>query len=163
MRISGYVEMLTFGPAKVFFPSRRVPVSNLLNYASDYILVVDSDMKITLVNDTFLGFLGSTRENTLGQTMEDIIQQIFEDNKEILDGINQALDGKSFIHKIKAEIDGENNFFKIRIMPTTFEDGTNGVSLIIKNDTDHKIAEMALRESQESFKSLLDKLNKNKK
>jgi len=25
MRISGYVEMVTFGPAKVFFPSRRIP------------------------------------------------------------------------------------------------------------------------------------------
>jgi len=32
MRISGQVEMITFGPAKVFFPSRRVPILNMLNY-----------------------------------------------------------------------------------------------------------------------------------
>ena len=37
MRISGHVEMITFGPAKVFFPSRRVPISNMLNYTSDFI------------------------------------------------------------------------------------------------------------------------------
>ena len=32
MRISGHVEMITFGPAKVFFPSRRIPISDMLNY-----------------------------------------------------------------------------------------------------------------------------------
>ena len=36
MRISGLVEMITFGPAKVFFPARRVPITNMLNFTSDY-------------------------------------------------------------------------------------------------------------------------------
>ena len=57
MRISGLVEMITFGPAKVFFPARRVPVTDLLNYTSDFILVFDEDLKITFVNETFLRFL----------------------------------------------------------------------------------------------------------
>ena len=46
MRISGQVEMITFGPAKVFFPSKRVPLNNILNYTSDYILIFDSNYKI---------------------------------------------------------------------------------------------------------------------
>ena len=48
MRISGHVEMITFGPAKVFFPSRRIPVTDMLDYTSDYILIFDNNFKIML-------------------------------------------------------------------------------------------------------------------
>ena len=51
MRISGHVELITFGPAKVFFPARRIPILDLLNYTSDYILVYDENFKITMINE----------------------------------------------------------------------------------------------------------------
>ena len=76
MRISGHVEMITFGPAKVFFPSRRVPILDMLNYTSDYILVFDERLKITMVNDAFLGFLNIERENVIGQTVPNTILAI---------------------------------------------------------------------------------------
>jgi len=160
MRISGHVEMLTFGPAKVFFPSRRVPITNLLNYTSDYIIIIDSNNKITMINDTFLGFLQSKREEIIGENIEERILNIFKENNDILKSISDALDGKSFVHKICIDVDGEDTFFTIRIIPTTFEDGRNGVSIIINNNTNYKVAEKALRESQENFKSLLDKIKK---
>jgi len=66
MRISGLVDMITFGPAKVYFPTRRVPINDMLNYTSDYILIFDSNMKITMINDSFLNFLDLNRKNIIG-------------------------------------------------------------------------------------------------
>jgi PAS domain S-box-containing protein len=160
MRISGHVDMITFGPAKVFFPSRRVPILDILNYTSDYILVFDADLKVTMVNDSFLDFIKIEREELIGQTMNDTIVEIFKDLTEMFIGVKEALEGKNFMQHLNFQIDEENYFLKVNILPTTFEDGRHGGTIIIKNNTDHKIAEQALRESEENFRNLLKKINK---
>ena len=100
MRISGHVEMITFGPAKVFFPSRRVPIHDMLNYTSDYILVFDSNLKITMANDSFIDFLGVPREELLGQMINEVFSRIFQNHTELLVGINEALEGKKLTQDI---------------------------------------------------------------
>lgn len=160
MRISGHVEMITFGPAKVFFPSRRVPILNMLNLTSDYILVFDSKLKITMANDSFLNFMKITREELLGELIHSTISRVFKDHSELLVGIKEALEGKRITQDIDFQKNKERYFFKVSIVPTTFEDGRNGGTIVIKNITDNKLAENALRESEENFKSLLKKINK---
>jgi PAS domain S-box-containing protein len=160
MRISGHVDMITFGPAKVFFPSRRVPISDMLDYTSDYILVFDSNLKITIVNSSFLEFIKLNREKIIGQKIDNIIVNIFKDHTELLVGIKQALEGKNFSIEINFQKNKENYFFKVKVVPTTFEDGKQGGTIVIKNNTDHKIAEKILRESEENFRDLLNKINK---
>ena len=160
MRISGHVEMITFGPAKVYFPSRRVPISDMLNYTSDFILIFDTNLRITMVNDSFLRFLQINRGSLIGESVKDIIQKIFKDSGEIVVGINEALEGKNFKQEIDFKKGKEIYFFKISIIPSTFEDGKQGVTLILKNTTDRKIAENVLRESEENFRILLNKISK---
>jgi len=159
MRISGHVEMITFGPAKVFFPSRRVPISDMLNYTSDYILVFDSDLKITMVNNPFLDFINIKREEIIGHLLGNVIKNIFKDHSEILLGINEALEGKRFIQDINFQKNNDTYFFKIKVVPTTFEDGKQGGTIVITNYTDHKIIENIIKESQENFRDLLKKIN----
>lgn len=160
MRISGHVEMITFGPAKVFFPSRRVPILDMLNYTSDYILVFDANLKITMANDSFLNFMGMPREELIGQTINNTISKVFKDHTEMLVGIQEALEGKKLTQEIDFQTNKEHYFFKISIVPTTFEDGRHGGTIVIKNNTYHKIAENVLRENEESVKNLLKKINK---
>jgi len=160
MRISGHVEMITFGPAKVFFPSRRVPISDMLNYTSDYIIIFDADLKITMINNSFLQFLNINRENIIGETVNEILLQIFRDNTELLVGLKEALEGKIFKEEIDFQNKKDTHFFLIKIVPTTFEDGRNGGTIVIKNNTDHKIVEKVLRESEENFRNLINRINK---
>ncbi len=160
MRISGHCEMITFGPAKVFFPSRRVPISDMINYTSDFILIFDGNLRITLVNDPLLNFLKIKKDNIIGETINDLLTAFFKDNPEIFVGLKEALEGRKFNQEINFERNGEIYYFLIKIIPTTFEDGRVGGSFIIKNNTYHKIAEKALRESEENFKNLLKKINK---
>ena len=160
MRISGHVDMITFGPAKVFFPSRRVPILDMLNYTSDYIMVFDANLKITMANDSFLNFMKIPREELLGQTINETFSKVFKDHTEMLVGIKEALEGKKLTQDIDFQMNKEHYFLKIKIVPTTFEDGRHGGTIVIKNITSHKIAENALRESEENFRSLLKKINK---
>jgi PAS domain S-box-containing protein len=160
MRVSGHVEMITFGPAKVFFPSKRVPLVDILNYTSDYVLVFDENFKITMVNDAFLDFMKNEREEILGQKIPEFFPSFLKDDGEVLIGMKEALQGRNFSKDLDLEGKGYRFYFSIRIMPTTFEDGRNGATLIIKNITQHKLAELALKDNQDNFKDMIKKGNK---
>ena len=160
MRISGHVEMITFGPAKVFFPARRIPILDLLNYTSDYILVYDENFRITMINESLLNFIRQKKGSIIGHSVMDTIKDIFKDEGEIVVGIKEALQGRNISLEIDFKGKGGFFYFKIKIMPTTFEDGRQGATIILKNITDKKIAEYALNESKEKFVNLLKKMKK---
>jgi PAS domain S-box-containing protein len=144
MRISGHVEMITFGPAKVFFPARRVPVTDLLHYTSDYILVFDEDLKITFVNKTLLRFLDETTEHIIGQPIDEL-SFVFIDNTLSL-ALNEALEGKGGIQESTFSDKEEGLHLKIKVIPTTFETGGNGVTLIMKNITHQRRVQELLQD-----------------
>jgi len=141
--ISGHVEMITFGPAKVFFPSRRVPLSTVLNFISDYILVIDNDLKIILINDTLLEFLDHKRETLLSQRIDQTNIPLF--TTEIIQHITSALEGKEYAEEICLQSDDDEFYFSIRLLPTAFEDGGLGVTIILTNITEKRRIENALK------------------
>lgn len=148
MRISGQVEMITFGPAKVFFPARRIPVTKMLNFTSDYIMVFDKDLKIVLINDTFLGFMGLDFEEIIGQYVENISLPIFDENVNLYSEVKAAFDGREIKKDIFSDISGDERYFKVRIIPTVFEDGQHAVALIVKDNTAQIMAEKSFKKSR---------------
>ena len=44
LHASGHVEMRTYGKAKVFSLSSRIPLDTLLGFANDLIIVLDRDL-----------------------------------------------------------------------------------------------------------------------
>ncbi|MDG6218574.1 MAG: PAS domain-containing protein [Candidatus Thermoplasmatota archaeon] len=144
MRISGVVEMITFGPAKVFFPARRIPVTELLHYTSDYILVFDDDLKITFANETFLRFLDEKTEDIIGHRL-DALSFDFIDNTLSL-ALNEALEGKGGIQESTFSEKSQGLHLKIKVIPTTFESGGNGVTLIMKNITHQRRVQELLQD-----------------
>ncbi len=62
--ISGQVEMQVIGAAKVYFLSHRVPISAMLEFSSDYVIVLDTEQKIIQVNERVLALLSEKREDT---------------------------------------------------------------------------------------------------
>ena len=50
----GLAEMRMFGPAKVYYPSERVPLYALLNRSSDAIMLLNKKFMIFDINDEFL-------------------------------------------------------------------------------------------------------------
>ena len=133
MRITGHVEMITFGPAKVFFPARRIPVLDLLNFTSDYILVYDENFKITMINESLLNFIRQKKGSIIGQSVMETIKDVFKNQGEIVVGIKEALQGRNISLEIDFKGKGGFFYFKIKIMPTTFEDGRHGATIILKN------------------------------
>ncbi|MBQ4596796.1 MAG: winged helix-turn-helix transcriptional regulator, partial [Methanocorpusculum sp.] len=67
--LAGRVEMRMFGKAKVFFLSKRIPVSAMLNLSSEMVLLTDADLTVIQANEAVLAFLSCTEEDLVGHTI----------------------------------------------------------------------------------------------
>ena len=160
--ISGHAEMITFGPAKVFFPSRRIPLSAMLNFTLDYIVLLDRDLKFLQMNDNLLEITNLDRKDIVGRSMGDFSFSIFQ-IPEIITNAQKALDGKESTMESSITLDNQQRYLNIKHIPTTFDDGEPGVTLIIEDITERKKSEKkmkkAMKEWDVTFNSVSDMIS----
>lgn len=156
--ISGHVEMRSYGPAKVFFLSQRVPISAMLDFSSDYLLILDRDLKIIRANDNFLKLVNIEREELIGQKIENAPIPVFN-TAEMTSDLKAALNGKQITQEMDYSTGETEYFFNVKIIPTTFEDGLPGVTVILENITERKRMEEELRKSEQRYRLLLESIS----
>jgi PAS domain S-box-containing protein len=157
LNISGQVEMRAIGPAKVYYPSQRVPLSALLNYSSDHIVVYNSDLVVVQANDSFLGFTNSSREEIINKSMEEAPAFISR-NPDLLSGIRDGIAGKDSSMEIRLPFGETGVFLNIKFIPTTFDDGSLGVTLVIEDITQERVASEELERRRVLNEMLLNSL-----
>ena len=156
--ISGHVEMRSYGPAKVFFLSQRVPISAMLDFSSDYLLILDRDLRIIRTNDNFLKLVNLERENLIGQKIEHTPISVFS-TPEMTSNLKAALNGKQITQELDYSSGEAEYCFNVKIIPTTFEDGLPGVTVILENITERKRMEEELRKSEQRYRLLLESIS----
>ncbi|MDD1719752.1 MAG: PAS domain-containing protein, partial [Methanoregulaceae archaeon] len=99
--ISGQAEMRSYGRAKVFSLSQRVPVSHLISLSSDLILILDRDLVVTHVNDPFLSVLGLDKEDLIGHKIDNTpFSRNFDPS--ILTAIHTSAEGREMVTEQRA-------------------------------------------------------------
>jgi hypothetical protein len=68
--ISGQAEMRTYGRAKVFTLSQRIPFSQMLNLSSDLLIVLNHDLSIEQVNEPLLKTFHLQKESLVGTRID---------------------------------------------------------------------------------------------
>lgn len=133
--ISGHVDMRSIGVAKVYFLSHRIPISAMLDFSSDAILVLNANQKIVQANDNFLLFTGYERDEIMGIRLPDSSLPVVS-NAAVLKSINELLRGSEDAKEIEWEDDSGNYFFLVKLIPTVFDDGSPGITIILEDVTE---------------------------
>jgi PAS domain S-box-containing protein len=135
--ISGQAELRTFGRAKVFTLSQRVPFSQMLNLSSDLLLVLDQNLIIHQVNEPFIRLFGLSRETLIDQpiTRSPFIPYVSDNNLSL---IREAVRGTEHIQIDRIDIHGQEYFFKIKLIPLVFDQGGQGLAVILEDITELK-------------------------
>ncbi|MDD1677944.1 MAG: PAS domain S-box protein [Methanomicrobiales archaeon] len=153
--ISGHVEMRSFGAAKVFFISNRIPISALLSFSSDHILVLDNNLRILQINDNFLTFLNIEKDALVGKNFQEPALSFLQELP-----FQAILKKKPEERELAAEIsvlkNGTRYYFWVKVIPTVFDDGGQGLTVILEDITRQRKAQQELIESQEKFKSMIE-------
>lgn len=153
--VSGRVEMRSFGKAKVFFLSKRIPVSSMMNLSSEMVIVTNESMQIIQINDAALAFLGGTREETVGKS-------IYEGNGAVLCGgilteqIRRSIRGEVVHSEVRLFSKGLEHILDQHIYPMVLADGNPGVTIILDDITAERNAEDALEQSESMFRRLVE-------
>lgn len=143
--ITGQVEMRPFGPVKIYTPSRRVPVSSMLNLSRDYIIVFDRDMIVVEANENVLMTHGLRREDILGFQLG-VTGLPYSRDEKISRMLEEGLAGKEFSGMVDGPIMPDSVSCHLLLLPLTFNDGSAGVSLMVVNDE-------GVRELEEDLKN----------
>lgn len=155
LMVSGDVEMRSFAAAKVYFLSDRVPISTMLDYASDMIVVLNSELKILQANDNFLTFAGKQPQQLYGQSLSSLNLNILKETP-LLSWIVSALHGVSHNDELEWKIEGRTISFQIKLIPTVFENGSAGVTLVFEDITEKKEAAAALEQSEARYRAIVE-------
>ena len=134
--ISGQAEMRTYGRAKVFTLSQRIPFSQMLNLSSDLLLVLDHNLAIKQVNEPLLKTFNLKKENLVETKVES--SQLFPYFENFVGMIRESANGKEITRLERIEIQGKEFFFRMKMIPVVFDQGEQGLAVILQDITELK-------------------------
>lgn len=152
--IAGQVEMQVVGAAKVYFVSRRVPVSALLEFSSDLVIVLDGEWQILQVNEQVPLMLETQKEALIGKPLHALDDPFFSALLAVLKNRGPQEKGES-VSDIDCTVRGGLRHFRAKQVPTAFEDGSDGLTFIIEDVTARKKIEEMLRISEARCRGLV--------
>ncbi|MFW9768478.1 MAG: PAS domain-containing protein [Candidatus Thorarchaeota archaeon] len=153
LQISGHVEMRKVGPAKLYFLSQRVPLEAMLNLSEDGILTFDSDLKVIRVNDAFSRIVCIESDELLGATLDQLELPGLEKER-ITPLLIESLAGKQIDFETTLQNQGKAKHLDVKLVPTTFDDGSSGSTILLEDSTRRKQSEKEIQR-QHAFLNLV--------
>lgn len=156
LRASGAIEMRTFGMAKVFSLSRRIPIAELFGSSFGLIMALDAERRIVQVNEQFLELLGMARDAVIGRRPE-YLPIPDPAVQEMVTGLLESSGSSDHLKEIKLER-GEGQYFGARIFQTRFDDDTPGTIVAMMDITENVRALEQVREREEMFRGIAENI-----
>ncbi|HUT39207.1 MAG TPA: PAS domain S-box protein [Methanoregula sp.] len=153
--VSGHVEMQVMGAAKVYFLSHRVPISSMLEYSNDMLIILNYERKIIQVNEPLLALVNERREALVGRNIKDL-------DHPFLNAIPITIPSKDTesTHETVSEIEctheEKKRHYKVRQVQTAFEDGSRGITLIIEDVTAHITYQETLELNEAKYRGIVE-------
>lgn len=156
--VGGQVDKRTYGKAKVYFLSQRMPIHAMLNSSSDLVMILNAGGEIIQANDQILSFCNTSREDTLGYPPEKTALSIFS-HPSLKTWINDPGRESGSKEVIRLMRGTREHYFRQKIIQTVFDDGDPGVTIILEEITEQILAEEKLRQSEEMFRTLVSDIS----
>jgi PAS domain S-box-containing protein len=153
--ITGQVEMRMYGNAKVYYLSHRVPISSMLKFANELILVLDSDFKVVEANENFLSYFRAKKEDIVGSPISSSPVNS-AGNVKFEDLARDAFDSGEITTEAALVRNGQTSYLSIKAIPSVFDDATKGSTLIFEDITEKKQFEDRLKISEAKFRAIVE-------
>ena len=149
---TGQVEIRQIGMAKIYTVSQRVPLSGLLRFAREQIVVVDDEGRIIQANDRLLDFWQLPREALLGERFDRV--EVAPLRGLVLPAADGT--GEAERHEISFEHAGRTVHARTSLIPTVFDDGGSGCTVIIEDVTAEREYERQITENEARYRAVVE-------
>lgn len=153
LRANGQAELREFGTAKVYYRARRVPLSAFLCFTRDLILVLDSTGRIVQINDRYCKLARREKDDLIGLALGTADLPIVSTPEAM--AVIEGTDNEQVVTDLRYPHTGGDLFFHLQAIPTTFEDGKKGLTVVLEDITDrHRMIE-ALKKSEDNLHAFM--------
>jgi PAS domain S-box-containing protein len=109
-------------------------------------------------NNAVLKIFGYTKNEFKGKSVKDLVPNVLVD--EVEDNIRNIMSGKILDHVVtNVRKDGSYCFLSLRETKILLPDGKYGILVIVNDITKRREIEIALRQSEEKYRSLVENIN----
>jgi PAS domain S-box-containing protein len=136
LQIAGKVEVRTIGNAKLFSLTHRIPLSAFLCFTKNLILIIDSSRRIVQVNDQCLKHLRRTKDDLIGKTIQEAAPPVISTPEAL--AVFESPVREQIITEIPCRRNGDEFFYQLQVIPTTFDDGERGCTIVLEDITERK-------------------------
>ncbi len=153
--ISGQVEMQVIGAAKVYFLSNRVPISSMLEFSSEMVIILDSTLTIMQVNEPLLVVVKEKKDAFVGRNIREIDHPFLKAIP--ITAFSKETDpAQGQVHEFECTVDEEKHYYKLKRLQTAFEDGSQGITLIIEDITAQVTYQRMLELSEAKYRGIVE-------
>ena len=152
--ISGEVNLNTYGPAKVYTVSQKMPISAMLKFSADIILLVDNEMRVLDANENALSILGMSREDLVGNLIENVNSPLIARlvSPDVFEEIQKT---GEIQREFSVARQNEDHHYRVRIIPTVFDNREDGVTIIGEDITKQIRFEESLMISEARYRAIV--------
>ena len=136
LKAEGKVDTRQIGTARVYWLSQRVPLSAFLCFTQNMILILDRNMNIVQANDKYIGLTGFTKDELIGKNLRALKLPIVSEPDVF--GIIESTDKEQVITDVRSQVGNDELFFKMEVIPTSFEAGETGLTIVLEDITEKK-------------------------
>jgi PAS domain S-box-containing protein len=153
----GQVDMQSIGTSKVYFYTVKIPVSGILNYSSDMILVLDQNHEVIEMNEQLLKMIRKERGDLIGKKISDIEDPLLNPLRSLNFDTESVEHFSAWfpVHDDPRAI----RHFRVKHVPTIFEDTSQGSILFIEDISEQVRYRDALRLSEAHYKAIVEVQN----
>lgn len=152
--ISGDVNLNAIGPAKVYTFSQKMPISAMLKFSADIILLIDNEMHVLDANENAISILGMSRENLIGVLIDDVKSPII--NRLSIPDVFDEIQMKGEIQReFSISLKNEDHHYRIRLIATVFDNLDEGVTIIGEDITKQIQFEQSLMISETRYRAII--------
>ena len=151
---TGHLDVRQIGNAKLYYLSHRVPVKDLLQLTHEMIVMLDGYLRIVQASDSFIAFIGCSREQVLNSRLSRLPVPVLSEKEEsdlsvLLNG------GPAWKKEIRLVKNGSPVYLAARFVPAVFDGGNPGITVMFENITGQRQAEIALMENERFLFNIL--------
>jgi PAS domain S-box-containing protein len=158
LSMNGEVESKKLGTSRVYFVSQKLPISGWIKFSSDMIVIFNPEGQVLQVNDPFLRFCKLADDEITGIDIRRLNNPLFHDIP--LDHFihNESAEKKTEYFEISLPSDGEEFYFRVKVVPVVFDDRTEGIMVIFEDVSEQRRTEMALAEREQQYRTVLENI-----
>ncbi|ACL16741.1 PAS domain S-box protein [Methanosphaerula palustris] len=156
LALSGDVSMERFGPKKLYRPSKRLPLLEIVNHLPVALVILDADLQVNMVNASFVATLGLHPGHTLvGAPLFDLNLPFFSDPA-VQRNIERIRRSEIYLDKMQMMDERTDRVFLAAFAPIVSPTAGEGIMVSLQDITAVKNAETDLKDSEKKMATLFE-------